>query len=123
MASLLDPDSRPDFERKNHERQELLRSLHAEKGSKPLLSYPAARANRPEIEWSAEDIATPAFLGRRVLQEVSLAELAKYIDWTFFFSAWEMKGKFPGILEHPRAWRGRSGALRQRIGSAGEDHR
>ncbi len=101
MASLLDPDSRPDFERKNQERQELLRSLHAEKGSKPLLSYQAARANRPKIEWSAEDIATPAFLGRRVLQEVSLAELAKYIDWTFFFSAWEMKGKFPGILEHP----------------------
>jgi 5-methyltetrahydrofolate--homocysteine methyltransferase len=101
VASLLDPDSRPDFERKNRERQELLRSLHEEKGSKPLRSYPSALANRTVIEWNAEDIATPAFLGRRVLQEVSLEELSKYIDWTFFFSAWEMKGKFPGILEHP----------------------
>ena len=37
-----------------------------------------------------------------MLREVPLAELAKYIDWTFFFSAWEMKGRFPGILEHPK---------------------
>ena len=102
VASLVDADSRRDFERKNRERQELLRSLHAEKEAKPLLSYPEALANRPKTEWRAEDIATPGFLGRRVLPEVSLAELAKYIDWTFFFSAWELKGKFPAILEHPR---------------------
>ena len=102
VATLLDLDSRPDFERKNRERQELLRSLHAEKGARPLLPYQDALANRPKIEWRAEDIATPAFIGRRLLREVPLAELAKYIDWTFFFSAWELKGKFPGILEHPK---------------------
>jgi 5-methyltetrahydrofolate--homocysteine methyltransferase len=102
VASLLDANSRPDFERKNRERQESLRSLHGEKGARPLLSYQEALANRPEIEWRVEDLATPGFLGRRVLREVPLAELAKYIDWTFFFSAWEMKGKFPGILEHPK---------------------
>jgi len=102
VASLIDLDSRPEFERKNRERQELLRSLHAEKSAKPLLSYQEALANRPKIEWRAEDIATPAFIGRRVLREVPLAELAKYIDWTFFFSAWELKGRYPGILEHPQ---------------------
>jgi len=102
VASLLDADSRRDFERKNRESQELLRSLHGEKSARPLLPYPEARANRPKIEWRAEDIATPAFLRRRVLREVPLAELAKYIDWTFFFSAWELKGKFPRILEHPK---------------------
>ena len=102
MASLLDVDSRSDFQRKNRERQELLRSLHGERGARPLLSYQEALANRPKIEWRAEDIAAPAFWGRRVLREVPLAELAKYIDWTFFFSAWEMKGRFPGILEHPK---------------------
>ncbi len=102
VASLLDSDSRRDFERKNRDAQERLRSLHAEKEAKPLLSYPDAVANRAKTEWRAEDIATPGFLGRRVLSEVSLAELAKYIDWTFFFTAWEMKGKFPAILEHPK---------------------
>jgi len=102
VASLLDADARPEFERKNRERQELLRSLHGEKSARPLLSYQEARANRPKIVWRAEDIATPAFLGRRLLREVPLAELARYIDWTFFFSAWELKGRYPGILEHPQ---------------------
>jgi 5-methyltetrahydrofolate--homocysteine methyltransferase len=101
VASLLDASGRPEFDRKNRERQELLRSLHGEKGARPLLTYPEALANRPKIEWRAEDMATPGFLGRRVLRDVPLAELAGYIDWTFFFSAWEMKGKFPGILDHP----------------------
>jgi 5-methyltetrahydrofolate--homocysteine methyltransferase len=102
VASLLDPNSRREFERKNREAQELLRSLHGKKGARPLLSYREALENRPEIERRAEDIATPEFLGRRVLREVPLAELARYIDWTFFFSAWELKGRFPGILEHPK---------------------
>jgi len=102
VASLLDADARPEFERKNRERQELLRSLHGEKSARPLLSYQEARANRPKIVWRDEDIATPAFLGRRLLREVPLAELARYIDWTFFFSAWELKGRYPGILEHPQ---------------------
>ena len=46
-------------------------------------------------------ISSPRFLGRRYLDDVPLAELAKYIDWTFFFSAWELKGRYPGILKHP----------------------
>ena len=44
----------------------------------------------------------PAFLGRRVLADVALADLVPYIDWTFFFSAWELKGRFPAILDHPQ---------------------
>jgi len=95
VASLLDEGSRRELSRKNRESQELLRSLHAEKAARPLRSYQEACANRPKIEWRAEDIATPSFLGRRVLRKVPLAELAKYIDWTFFFSAWELKGRFP----------------------------
>jgi 5-methyltetrahydrofolate--homocysteine methyltransferase len=101
VAGLQGESSRRELERKNRESQELLRSLHGEKAARPLLSYPEARANRPRIEWRAEDIATPGFFGRRVLRKVPLAELARYIDWTFFFSAWELKGRFPGILEHP----------------------
>ena len=43
-----------------------------------------------------------AFLGRRYLDDVPLAEIAKFIDWTFFFTAWELKGRFPAILDHPQ---------------------
>jgi 5-methyltetrahydrofolate--homocysteine methyltransferase len=102
VASLLDADARADLDGKNREHQERLRSLHGERGARRLLPYDEAQANRPKIEWRTDDIATPGFWGRRVLREVPLAELAKYIDWTFFFSAWEMKGKFPKILEHPK---------------------
>ena len=41
-------------------------------------------------------------MGRRFLDDVPLEEIAKYIDWTYFFSAWELKGKYPGILQHPQ---------------------
>ena len=48
-----------------------------------------------------EDLAEPAFQGVRTV-EPELAELRDYIDWTFFFSAWELKGRYPQILDHPR---------------------
>ncbi len=44
----------------------------------------------------------PAFLGRRVIEDLSLEEIAGHIDWTFFFTAWELKGRFPKILDHPK---------------------
>ncbi len=53
------------------------------------------------IDWDDHVIASPWFVGRRYLDDVPLAEIARYIDWTFFFSAWELKGRFPAILEHP----------------------
>jgi 5-methyltetrahydrofolate--homocysteine methyltransferase len=47
--------------------------------------------------------AAPSFIGRRVLEDVPLAELVPYIDWTFFFAAWDLKGRFPAILDHPQS--------------------
>src|SRR5207245_2142221 len=49
-----------------------------------------------------ETPAVPPFIGRRVLADVPLDELIPFIDWTFFFAAWELKGRFPAILEHPQ---------------------
>jgi 5-methyltetrahydrofolate--homocysteine methyltransferase len=50
--------------------------------------------------WHADDVATPAFTGVQTV-EPDLAELRDYIDWTFFFTAWELKGRYPQILDHP----------------------
>ncbi len=66
-----------------------------------MLSYEQARANRQQTAWDDLVISSPWFVGRRYLDDVPLDELAKYIDWTFFFSAWELKGRYPAILEHP----------------------
>jgi 5-methyltetrahydrofolate--homocysteine methyltransferase len=60
-----------------------------------------ARANRLKVDWAAESLPTPAFTGRRELT-LTVAQLRPYIDWTFFFNAWELKGKLPTIFQHPQ---------------------
>ena len=100
VSSLLG-EKRPDFDRANRETQAGIREQYATRRRKPLLSYEQAFANRLRTDWDDHVIASPWFLGRRYLDEVPLAEIARYIDWTFFFSAWELKGRFPAILEHP----------------------
>ena len=91
-----------DVRRANREAQAEIREKYASRREKPLLSYDQARANRLKLDWDDYEIASPWFVGRRVLDDLPLAELARFIDWTFFFSAWELKGRFPAILEHPQ---------------------
>ncbi|MDQ3857257.1 MAG: methionine synthase [Actinomycetota bacterium] len=100
VSSLLSDERRETLDRENRELQERLRGLHAERGRKPLLPYERARANRTAIDWGAAELPVPAFTGvRRV--EVELPTLRRYVDWQFFFYAWELKGKFPALLDDP----------------------
>ncbi len=101
-ADLLDPGRRKALDRDNRAHQERLRTLHAERSSRPLLELDAARARRLPVDWTATAPERPSFLGARALEDVSLARLAEFIDWTFFFSAWELRGKFPKILDDPK---------------------
>jgi 5-methyltetrahydrofolate--homocysteine methyltransferase len=103
VANLLDAGSRAEFDRKNRETQERLRALHKERRERPLVPIEEARARGPALRFGPDEVARPAFWGRRELRELPLEELRPFIDWTFFFSAWEMKGRFPKLLEHP-AW-------------------
>jgi 5-methyltetrahydrofolate--homocysteine methyltransferase len=101
-ASLLEETGRSDFDRKNRETQERLRALHQERRERPLLSLTEARVRAPELSHGAETLPKPAFFGRREIRELPLEQLRPFIDWTFFFSAWELKGRYPKILEHPQ---------------------
>jgi 5-methyltetrahydrofolate--homocysteine methyltransferase len=58
-----------------------------------------ARANAPRIDWTSYDPPQPSFLGTKSFVRWELAELAPYIDWTPFFQAWELNGRYPYILE------------------------
>jgi 5-methyltetrahydrofolate--homocysteine methyltransferase len=102
VASLLDPKQRQAFDQANRQEHERLRVVFGKRRESALIPYEAARAGRLRIDWRSTDIAVPAFTGRRLLVDVSLAEIAAYIDWTLLFVAWELKGKFPQILEHPQ---------------------
>jgi 5-methyltetrahydrofolate--homocysteine methyltransferase len=100
VSDLLDPTRRATLDRENRSDQERLRELHAERDRKPLLPYPRALENRQRVAF--DDLPEPAFLGTRAV-EPELETLRRYIDWQFFFYAWDLKGKFPAILERPEA--------------------
>jgi 5-methyltetrahydrofolate--homocysteine methyltransferase len=102
VARVIDPDARLDFLDELRADQEGLREVHAGKSARPMLELADARAKRTPIAWGPEDIATPEFTGVRILDDVPLAEIAEFIDWTFFFHAWELRGRFPGVLDHPK---------------------
>jgi 5-methyltetrahydrofolate--homocysteine methyltransferase len=101
VVSSLIGEKRAAFDEANRTDQAEIREKYAARRDKPMLPYEQARGNRQQTEWDDLVISSPWFLGRRYLDEVPLGELAKYIDWTFFFSAWELKGRYPGILTHP----------------------
>ena len=101
VSSLLG-DRRPEFVAANRTDQAGTREKYSARARKPLLSYERAFANRLLLDWNEHVTATPSFVGRRYLDDVPLAAVARYIDWTFFFSAWELKGRYPAILDHPQ---------------------
>jgi 5-methyltetrahydrofolate--homocysteine methyltransferase len=100
VSALLDPKRRIALDTENRELQEKLRVQHAEKIRKPLLTLEDARANGVTV--SPIELPTPPFSGARDVAP-ALAELVPFIDWQFFFHAWDLKGKFPAILENPAA--------------------
>ena len=78
-----------------------LQAVHSAKKPKEYLTIAQARANSFDPGWNASMVYKPAFLGIKAFEDYSLAELRKYIDWTFFFIAWEFRGKYPGLLDDP----------------------
>ena len=102
VTSLLSDTQKAPFIAANRAEQDRIRLQHAALKHRPLLSWSAARAARLALDWTPETIARPQFTGLRLLDDVKLEDLVPYIDWTFFFTAWELKGRFPAILEHPQ---------------------
>lgn len=77
---------------------ERVRQQHANKKATPLVTLAQARANKTPIDWSAYVPPKPKFLGRRVLRNQDLREIAACIDWGPFFQTWDLAGPYPGIL-------------------------
>jgi 5-methyltetrahydrofolate--homocysteine methyltransferase len=98
-SALLDDGRKPVFDAENRELQAKLRAQHEERQRTPLLPIRIAIERRTPIEWRAEDLAAAPFTGTKVV-EPTIAELRDVIDWTFFFTAWELRGSYPQILDH-----------------------
>ncbi|HYN10725.1 MAG TPA: methionine synthase [Vicinamibacterales bacterium] len=100
VSKLLSDRHRDTYAAAVRAEQAELRDKYASRKEKVLLPLADARANHLRTDWDALQLPVPWFLGRRTI-EPALEELVPFIDWTFFFSAWELKGRFPAILDDP----------------------
>ncbi len=99
-TTLLSKELKPDYVARLREEYAEVRERTAKRSKRTeRLSYAEAIANKPAFDWSAYQAVKPAFTGVKVLEDIDLAVLAEYIDWTPFFMSWDLAGKFPRILE------------------------
>jgi 5-methyltetrahydrofolate--homocysteine methyltransferase len=102
VEKLMRPDQRQVLDRDNRAAQEKERASFAQRRQRKLVPYAEAVRRRFAIDWQKAPIARPEFLGTRALRDFPLAEIVPYIDWSPFFMAWELSGKYPQILSDAR---------------------
>ncbi|VAX39158.1 5-methyltetrahydrofolate--homocysteine methyltransferase [hydrothermal vent metagenome] len=79
--------------------QEKTRSTYKERQQKKLVSYAEAKRKPFATDWETVRIDKPSFLGLKNIENVTLETLIPYIDWSPFFMAWELRGKYPKIFD------------------------
>ncbi len=100
-AALLSPERRDQLMADVQADYQSLRTRHAGKGTRRLVPLGDARSDATPVDWDGYAPPAPRAPGVHVLDGYDLAELREYIDWQPFFNAWEMKGRFPDILNNP----------------------
>ena len=99
-TTLLSKELKPAFVDKTREEYAMIRERTANRSARTeRLSYAQAVANKPQFDWASYTPVKPSFTGRHLLEDIDLRTLAEYIDWTPFFIAWDLAGKYPRILE------------------------
>jgi len=98
-GSLLNKNKKELLENTNMEYARLRVEFANKKNSKELLTYQDAVNNKFKIDWDNSKCIPPTFTGYKTLGNIEVSTLIPYIDWTPFFIAWEMHGKFPAILQ------------------------
>jgi 5-methyltetrahydrofolate--homocysteine methyltransferase len=96
---LRSDDLRPALVEENRRLQQQLAESYSRRNDAKLVPYAEAKARRFQIDWATSSLDQPEFLGVRTLDHVPLEEIRRYIDWSPFFMAWEMKGKYPKIFD------------------------
>ena len=102
VRALLSDDNRDALVKQTQDDYERLRNAHAiGHGAKPRLALEKARAKGLKINWSDYTPPTPSFLGVKVFDDWDLGDLRRHIDWTPFLASWDVKGRWPQILDDP----------------------
>ncbi|MEH6410413.1 MAG: methionine synthase [Hyphomonas sp.] len=98
VSTLLNTEEKPAFVAQTKARYQQMRDSRKGGPPKPRLPIDQARAAALKIDWDAYERPRPTFSGVRTFDDLDLATLARYIDWTPYFSAWDLAGKYPAIL-------------------------
>ncbi|HTD64965.1 MAG TPA: methionine synthase, partial [Candidatus Limnocylindria bacterium] len=101
VSSLISKELKPAFVQQLKVDYDRLRATHAGQKTK-LVSIEEARQLAPKFDWNKTDIPQPEFLGARTLNDLPLTELVPFIDWSPFFHTWELRGRYPAILQHEK---------------------
>jgi 5-methyltetrahydrofolate--homocysteine methyltransferase len=102
LSEIMKADARPALESRTKDEYKRIREARAaEAGPSKLLPIAVARSRSEKYDWKKTVCPPPSFTGTKVFDGYPLAELVDRIDWTPFFKVWEMKGRFPAILEDP----------------------
>jgi 5-methyltetrahydrofolate--homocysteine methyltransferase len=101
VERLSRPDGREELDRQNRSQQEQERAAFSSRRQRKLVPYAEAVRRRLVLDWTDAAPAVPSFLGTRTLRSIPLEEIVPFIDWSPFFMAWELKGKYPRIFEDP----------------------
>ncbi|MGX8008431.1 methionine synthase [Mesorhizobium sp. ORM8.1] len=100
VSALLSNDGKADYVDTVRAEYKKVADAHARsEADKQRLPLAKARANAHKVDWSVYQPPKPSFTGAKVFEDWNLSELARYIDWTPFFQTWELKGRYPKILE------------------------
>jgi 5-methyltetrahydrofolate--homocysteine methyltransferase len=100
VSTLLNQDNKVEYTDTIKAEYAKVAAAHAKaERDKQRLPLAKARSNPFKIDWSSYSVKKPSFTGTRVISTQSLEELVPYIDWTPFFQTWELKGRYPAILE------------------------
>src|ERR1700748_3035238 len=102
VASLLSAETRAaTIQSVRAEYRKMAEAHERSEADKIRVPLATARANALKVDWSAYRPTTPTYFGPRSYEWNDLADLARYIDWTPFFQTWELKGRYPAILDDP----------------------
>ncbi len=103
VSNLLNPQKNTEFIKELRSEYQTIRKTHNQRhAEKELISLIQARKNRLQTDWGSYRIVKPKFTGYRLFDNFPLDEIRTRIDWSPFFMAWELKGKYPKIFESPK---------------------
>jgi 5-methyltetrahydrofolate--homocysteine methyltransferase len=101
VGSLMNREQKTPFVQGVRQDYDRVRQAHLTREARPVLPLAEARGRRLTSDWRALHIPEPEFLGIRVIADQPLVELVPFIDWSPFFHTWELRGRYPGIFDHP----------------------